>query len=71
MVSTSLSKLLRGHESDLRAVRTLLTSDLLPAEDLEEGFNEIKPRLPERGKSATEIAEFEENVRLVLGGNES
>ena len=66
MVSTSLSKLLRGHEGDLTAVRTLLSSDLLSAEDLETGFKEIAPKLPERGKSATEIAEFEENLRLVL-----
>ena len=66
LVSTSLSKLLRGHDVDLAAVRTLLTTDLLAAEDLEAGFKEIAPKLPERGKSVTEIAEFEENLRLVL-----
>ena len=66
LVSTSLSKLLRGHEGDLAAVRTLISTDLLSAEDLEAGFKEINPKLPERGKSASEIAEFEENVRLVL-----
>jgi hypothetical protein len=66
LVSTSLSKLLRGHEGDLVAVRTLLASDLLSAEDLEVGFGEIKAKLPDRGRSISEIAEFEENVRLVL-----
>jgi hypothetical protein len=66
LVSTSLSKLLRGHDADLEAVRTLLASELLDAEDLEAGFNEIKPKLPERGRSVTEIAEFGDNLRIVL-----
>ena len=70
LVSTSLSKLLRGHDTDLAAVRSLLSSDLLNADDLEAGFNEIKLKLPDRGRSTTEIAEFEENLRLVLAPEE-
>jgi hypothetical protein len=65
-VSMALAKLGRGYEQDLDDVRTLLASDLLDADDLEAGFNEIKPKLPERGRSATEIAEFEDNLRIVL-----
>lgn len=66
LVSTALAKLARGYDQDLDDVRTLLTTDLLSAEDLAAGFKEIAPKLPERGRSTTEIAEFEDNLRLVL-----
>lgn len=66
LVSTALSKLGRGYEQDLEDVRALLEAGMLAAEDLSAGWREIAPRMPERGKSATEIAEFEQNVRLVL-----
>lgn len=67
LVSTSLSKLDRGHDADLEAVRTLLAVGRLTAEDLTAGWQDIAPRLPDRGRSPTEIADFEANVRLVLG----
>lgn len=66
-VSTSLSKLNRGHEADLAAVRSLSAAGMVTADDLQAAWQEIAPRLPERGLSSTEIAEFEDNLRLVLG----
>jgi len=68
-VSTALSKLDRGHDDDLAAVRTVLAAGKIARADLVSAWEEIAPRLPERGRSATQIAEFEENVNLVL--NES
>jgi hypothetical protein len=66
-VSMALSKLGRGYEQDLEDVRALLAAGLLTADALEVGWQEIAPQLPARGRSASEIAEFEENLRLVLG----
>ncbi|HET7767934.1 MAG TPA: DUF6036 family nucleotidyltransferase [Chloroflexota bacterium] len=65
-VSTALAKLGRGYEQDLEDVRMLLGAGLLDSEDLTTGFQEIAPKLRDRGRSKAEIAEFEDNLQLVL-----
>ncbi len=65
-VSTALSKLDRGHDDDFAAVRTVLAAGMITPVDLRSAWEEIAPRLPERGRSATQIAEFRENVTLIL-----
>ena len=65
-LSTALAKLARGYEHDLEDVRLLLKAELLSAEDLAAGFEEIAPKLRDRGRSPTEIAELKENLQIVL-----
>jgi hypothetical protein len=66
LVSTSLSKLGRGYEQDLADVRSLIAAGMVSVEDLQAAWQEIAPRLPERGMSSAEVAEFADNLRLVL-----
>ena len=65
-LSTALSKLARGFEEDLHDVRALLQHGFVTRQGLEEGWAEIAPRLPDRGWSSAEIADFAANVAQVL-----
>lgn len=66
-LSTALSKLARGFEEDVVDVRSLLQAGLITPEEVKNAAIQVASRLPERGWSATEIADFEANVALALG----
>jgi hypothetical protein len=65
-LSTALSKLARGFEEDFADVRALLRAGFISAEELRNAWDEIAARLPERGWSPSEIADFEANLRHAL-----
>ena len=66
ILSTVMSKLARGHEQDLADVRAIVAAGFVTCDDIEQAWREIEPRLPERGWSAAEIAEYASTVGELL-----